>query len=65
MERRDPADLNFPAQDNLDQQTILDLIKSELNDKAKNHCWLNSTIQLLWHIDAFRQAITRINGHYE
>ena len=39
--------------------------KGLANPIGANHCWLNSTIQLLWHIDAFRQAVSRINGHYE
>ena len=59
--------------------------KGLANPIGANHCWLNSTVQvlfkfssqkeleseylnlkkLLWHIDAFRQAVERTPGHYE
>jgi len=34
------------------------------NPRGANNCWLNSAVQLLWHIDVFRQSINRISGHY-
>ena len=41
-----------------------DLKKQDRAKKKRNDSWLNSTVQLLWHIDVFRQSINRISGHY-
>ncbi|CAG5099043.1 Oidioi.mRNA.OKI2018_I69.XSR.g16199.t1.cds [Oikopleura dioica] len=37
------------------------------NHKGQNNCWLNATIQLLWHQDGFRESLHRLKsrGHYK
>lgn len=36
------------------------------NHKGQNNCWLNATIQLLWHQDGFRESLHRLRklGHF-
>lgn len=33
------------------------------NDPGQNNCFLNSAVQVLWHLDAFRESFNRLKGH--
>uniref|UniRef100_H2YNT6 USP domain-containing protein n=1 Tax=Ciona savignyi TaxID=51511 RepID=H2YNT6_CIOSA len=37
--------------------------KGLLNKPGDNNCFLNSAIQVLWHLDVFRKNFRQLNGH--
>ncbi|XP_076823556.1 uncharacterized protein LOC143469674 isoform X3 [Clavelina lepadiformis] len=37
--------------------------KGLLNKPGENNCFLNSAIQVLWHLDVFRRSFRRLSGH--
>lgn len=38
--------------------------KGLLNNPGENNCFLNSAVQVLWHLDVFRRSFREIKGHY-
>ncbi|GFU17419.1 inactive ubiquitin carboxyl-terminal hydrolase 54 [Nephila pilipes] len=37
--------------------------KGLLNMPGQNNCFLNSAVQVLWHLDAFRRSFRELSGH--
>ena len=37
--------------------------KGLLNDPGDNNCWVNSTMQVLWHMDVFRKNFRLLSNH--
>nr|CAB3267568.1 inactive ubiquitin carboxyl-terminal hydrolase 54-like [Phallusia mammillata] len=37
--------------------------KGLLNEPGENNCFLNSAIQVLWHLDVFRRSFRTLHGH--
>ncbi|XP_066988927.1 uncharacterized protein DDB_G0290301 isoform X1 [Macrobrachium rosenbergii] len=37
--------------------------KGLLNAPGQNNCFLNSAVQVLWHLDIFRRSFRELNGH--
>ncbi|GBM88256.1 Inactive ubiquitin carboxyl-terminal hydrolase 54 [Araneus ventricosus] len=37
--------------------------KGLLNMPGQNNCFLNSAVQVLWHLDIFRRSFRELNGH--
>ncbi|UXI14335.1 ubiquitin specific proteinase [Sarcoptes scabiei] len=37
--------------------------KGLLNMPGQNNCFLNSAVQVLWHLDVFRRSLREISGH--
>ncbi|XP_076317945.1 uncharacterized protein LOC143229469 [Tachypleus tridentatus] len=37
--------------------------KGLLNMPGQNNCFLNSAVQVLWHLDIFRRSFRNLNGH--
>uniref|UniRef100_A0A8C1JDB9 Ubiquitin specific peptidase 53 n=1 Tax=Cyprinus carpio TaxID=7962 RepID=A0A8C1JDB9_CYPCA len=38
--------------------------KGLLNEPGQNSCFLNSAVQVLWHLDIFRRSLRQIPNHY-
>ncbi|XP_076369153.1 uncharacterized protein LOC143256178 [Tachypleus tridentatus] len=38
--------------------------KGLLNKPGQNNCFLNSAVQVLWHLDTFRRNFRDLNGHF-
>ncbi|EDO34023.1 predicted protein, partial [Nematostella vectensis] len=38
--------------------------KGLLNNPGENNCFLNSAVQVFWHLDVFRRSFREIKGHY-
>ncbi|XP_028411836.1 inactive ubiquitin carboxyl-terminal hydrolase 54-like isoform X2 [Dendronephthya gigantea] len=38
--------------------------KGLLNNPGENNCFLNSAVQVLWHLDVFRRSFREISGHF-
>ena len=37
--------------------------KGLLNGPGENNCFLNSAVQVLWHLDVFRRSFRELSGH--
>ncbi|CAI8025168.1 Inactive ubiquitin carboxyl-terminal hydrolase 54, partial [Geodia barretti] len=37
--------------------------KGLLNPTGHNNCFLNSCVQVLWHVDVFRRSFRQFKGH--
>ncbi|XP_018023244.1 uncharacterized protein LOC108679165, partial [Hyalella azteca] len=37
--------------------------KGLLNEPGQNNCFLNSAVQVLWHLDIFRRSFRELSGH--
>ncbi|KAG5316715.1 UBP54 hydrolase, partial [Acromyrmex insinuator] len=37
--------------------------KGLLNGPGQNNCFLNSAVQVLWHLDIFRRSFRELSGH--
>lgn len=44
--------------------TTISQAKGLLNMPGQNNCFLNSAVQVLWHLDHFRNSIDLFSGHY-
>ncbi|XP_063043027.1 inactive ubiquitin carboxyl-terminal hydrolase 53-like, partial [Engraulis encrasicolus] len=59
-----------PARGNLNKGyqpgSMLSLAPSKglLNQPGQNSCFLNSAVQVLWHLDIFRRSLRQIPNHY-
>uniref|UniRef100_A0A8C7ZJK4 Ubiquitin specific peptidase 53 n=1 Tax=Oryzias sinensis TaxID=183150 RepID=A0A8C7ZJK4_9TELE len=38
--------------------------KGLLNEPGQNSCFLNSAVQVLWHLDIFRRSLRKLPGHF-
>ncbi|XP_034020578.1 inactive ubiquitin carboxyl-terminal hydrolase 53 [Thalassophryne amazonica] len=38
--------------------------KGLLNEPGQNSCFLNSAVQVLWHLDIFRRSLRQLPGHF-
>nr|XP_055068666.1 inactive ubiquitin carboxyl-terminal hydrolase 53-like isoform X2 [Misgurnus anguillicaudatus] len=38
--------------------------KGLLNEPGQNSCFLNSAVQVLWHLDIFRRSLRQVTNHY-
>ncbi|KTF84345.1 hypothetical protein cypCar_00044331, partial [Cyprinus carpio] len=38
--------------------------KGLLNEPGQNSCFLNSAVQVLWHLDIFRRSLRQLPNHY-
>ncbi|KAM9424225.1 LOW QUALITY PROTEIN: inactive ubiquitin carboxyl-terminal hydrolase 53 [Pholidichthys leucotaenia] len=38
--------------------------KGLLNEPGQNNCFLNSAVQVLWHLDIFRRSLRQLPGHF-
>ncbi|XP_031575312.1 inactive ubiquitin carboxyl-terminal hydrolase 54-like [Actinia tenebrosa] len=38
--------------------------KGLLNNPGQNNCFLNSAVQVFWHLDVFRRSFREIKGHF-
>ncbi|XP_013859807.1 inactive ubiquitin carboxyl-terminal hydrolase 53 [Austrofundulus limnaeus] len=38
--------------------------KGLLNEPGQNSCFLNSAVQVLWHLDIFRRSLRHLPGHF-
>ncbi|KAA0723813.1 Inactive ubiquitin carboxyl-terminal hydrolase 53 [Triplophysa tibetana] len=38
--------------------------KGLLNEPGQNSCFLNSAVQVLWHLDIFRRSLRQVPNHY-
>ncbi|XP_022240584.1 inactive ubiquitin carboxyl-terminal hydrolase 54-like [Limulus polyphemus] len=41
----------------------MDYYKGLLNMPGQNNCFLNSAVQVLWHLDIFRRSFRELSGH--
>eukprot|EP00117_Sycon_ciliatum_P017421 scpid80023/ scgid16419/ Inactive ubiquitin carboxyl-terminal hydrolase 54; Inactive ubiquitin-specific peptidase 54 len=39
-------------------------LKGLVNNPGENNCFLNSTVQVLWHLPLFRSSLASLYGHY-
>ncbi|XP_015115675.1 uncharacterized protein LOC107040218 [Diachasma alloeum] len=46
-----------------DHNTSFNGTKGLLNKPGQNNCFLNSAIQVLWHLDIFRRSFRELSGH--
>ncbi|XP_012286772.1 uncharacterized protein LOC105703178 isoform X2 [Orussus abietinus] len=48
---------------NRDHNTSFTSTKGLLNGPGQNNCFLNSAVQVLWHLDIFRRSFRELSGH--
>ncbi|XP_029032845.2 uncharacterized protein LOC114871290 isoform X2 [Osmia bicornis bicornis] len=46
-----------------DHNTSFTSTKGLLNGPGQNNCFLNSAVQVLWHLDIFRRSFRELSGH--
>ncbi|KAF7992380.1 hypothetical protein HCN44_001705 [Aphidius gifuensis] len=50
-------------QDIFDHNASFTSTKGLLNRPGQNNCFLNSAVQVLWHLDIFRRSFRELSGH--
>lgn len=51
-------------QERLERTASMAHNKGLINNPGENNCFLNSAVQVLWHLDVFRRSFREIKGHY-
>lgn len=51
-------------QERLERTASMATNKGLINNPGENNCFLNSAVQVLWHLDVFRRSFREIKGHY-
>lgn len=51
-------------QERLERTASIAYNKGLINNPGENNCFLNSAVQVLWHLDVFRRSFREIKGHY-
>ncbi|XP_044181241.1 inactive ubiquitin carboxyl-terminal hydrolase 54-like [Acropora millepora] len=51
-------------QERLERTASMAYNKGLINNPGENNCFLNSAVQVLWHLDVFRRSFREIKGHY-